>query len=560
MMKIAATGLVLLASLLLWLGLQPLATAYNQMQINGWLPVIRDYVALTPRLDSRSRQTRAAAGLMLVKLQPYINHQWNQARPLIYWSFGVLLVAIVVWPWSPNAHYRISWSRLPRSYSRTGILVGRTGLFGDLVFVPPTTHALVTAPSGTGKTATLIHALLHWRGGAVVTDPKGELYASTARWREAMGQEIHCWSAGPAISALPLAALFGSNLEALAALTQLVVRRDERAAPFVAVAENVIAALLIDATHRQLPPWTTVAQTSVGCWEEALRQIADDTANPGWRHARNALAAAQGANFWGSVAGSASVLMGTIQSLAPGLDAAGTDEINFSKSTVYVVISESNDSQLLAARWLLAGLYRAFQVKRPPHAVAWLLDEAGALRLPFLADIVRVGRGRNIGVVAFTQSISDLHAAYGEHETRALIAALNGPLVMYKPHSADSATTNMLVNAIEPFTELAGEPRKVHKFRGSVRQFLHKYVVTARHGYILTRELGCARINPAPFYSNRQAARVVRWANVQLDDFEPLPHQVTRPRPLPKTTEPGLNPTARPVTKRRAAPIDLSEI
>lgn len=61
-----------------------------------------------------------------------------------------------------------------------------------LVVDPSESHLLAIAPTGKGKSRSLaIPNLLHWRGPAVVLDLKGELTATTARYRrETLGQQV----------------------------------------------------------------------------------------------------------------------------------------------------------------------------------------------------------------------------------------------------------------------------------------------------------------------------------------------------------------------------------
>ncbi|MBB4305537.1 type IV secretion system protein VirD4 [Rhodobium orientis] len=64
-----------------------------------------------------------------------------------------------------------------------GILLGRTA-DGQALHWAGESHLLTVAPTRTGKaTVQIIPNLLHYRGSAVVLDPKGELALATARWR-----------------------------------------------------------------------------------------------------------------------------------------------------------------------------------------------------------------------------------------------------------------------------------------------------------------------------------------------------------------------------------------
>ena len=72
----------------------------------------------------------------------------------------------------------------------TGLFLG--ALDGQEIYYPGETHLLTIAPPGAGKgTSIVIPTLLNYRGSAIVTDPKGELFVITAQHRaKRLGHKI----------------------------------------------------------------------------------------------------------------------------------------------------------------------------------------------------------------------------------------------------------------------------------------------------------------------------------------------------------------------------------
>jgi type IV secretion system protein VirD4 len=74
-----------------------------------------------------------------------------------------------------------------------GLLLGRDG--PQLLRFAGEGHVLTVAPTRAGKgVSAVIPSLLDYRGAVLVTDPKGENYAVTARWREeTLGHTVHAF-------------------------------------------------------------------------------------------------------------------------------------------------------------------------------------------------------------------------------------------------------------------------------------------------------------------------------------------------------------------------------
>ena len=116
----------------------------------------------------------------------------------------VLLVAsiagvIVVSTWhrrrasAPTAsHGSAHWSNGESLRVERGLILGRHG--PQLLRFAGEGHVLTVAPTRSGKgVSCVIPNLLDHPGSVMVTDPKGENYAVTARWRRQSGQRVHAF-------------------------------------------------------------------------------------------------------------------------------------------------------------------------------------------------------------------------------------------------------------------------------------------------------------------------------------------------------------------------------
>jgi len=91
-----------------------------------------------------------------------------------------------------GSHGTARWGTGETLRRDTGLLVGRDGP-RPLRFAGEG-HLLTVAPTRSGKgVSAVIPNLLDHPGSVLVTDPKGENYAVTARWRERMGQPRHAF-------------------------------------------------------------------------------------------------------------------------------------------------------------------------------------------------------------------------------------------------------------------------------------------------------------------------------------------------------------------------------
>ncbi len=84
------------------------------------------------------------------------------------------------------------WGSGEMLHRARGLLLGRQGR--HLLRVAGEGHVLTVAPTRSGKgVSAVIPNLLDHPGSVLVTDPKGENYAVTARWRRRLGQSVHAF-------------------------------------------------------------------------------------------------------------------------------------------------------------------------------------------------------------------------------------------------------------------------------------------------------------------------------------------------------------------------------
>ncbi len=95
--------------------------------------------------------------------------------------------------WSPSdSHGTAHWGSGEPLHREKGLLLGRQGQ--QLLRLAGEGHVLTVAPTRSGKgVSSVIPNLLDYPGAVLVTDPKGENYAVTARWRRDLGQPVHAF-------------------------------------------------------------------------------------------------------------------------------------------------------------------------------------------------------------------------------------------------------------------------------------------------------------------------------------------------------------------------------
>ena len=128
----------------------------------------------------------------------------SSAPMTVYWQSWTLSASVMIagsglaisgWrsrrTWTPTtSHGSAHWGTPAALAMDEGLLLGRSR---DLLLrFPGEGHILTIAPTRSGKgVSCVIPNLLDHEGSVLVTDPKGENYAVTSRWRLAQGQAVH---------------------------------------------------------------------------------------------------------------------------------------------------------------------------------------------------------------------------------------------------------------------------------------------------------------------------------------------------------------------------------
>jgi len=114
-------------------------------------------------------------------------------------TVGVVAAVGVMTAWqrrrrSPpsDSHGSAHWGDGEALHRPRGLLLGRQGR--ELLRVAGEGHVLTVAPTRSGKgVSAVIPNLLDYPGSVLVTDPKGESYAVTARWRRERGAPVYAF-------------------------------------------------------------------------------------------------------------------------------------------------------------------------------------------------------------------------------------------------------------------------------------------------------------------------------------------------------------------------------
>jgi len=471
---------------------------------NGWGKAAVQALKFAP-IGEDARKADAARREIEKTLMPYLARRLRAAAPKL--GVGAFLLLLGATVWSRRGEYCILWGRNPYR-GKPGFVIGSAP--GGLVRVPPKHHALVLAPSGSGKSVTLAHGLLEWPGSAIVVDPKGELASLTSAYRrEALGHDVAVWDPLTPTHPIPLTQLYGGYVPALKRLASLYRAQQGRGgdSAFITPWETALSALLLDAEHRKERfVWGAAAAVSPTDWREALEEIAHEQGNPGARLARDALVVVEkGERYFASIVGSTMELSELLRRAAPAFDAA-IESPRLEAATIYITLHDNKPEQTLFANWLLGGLYEALKsIELGPLGLMWVLDEVGVLRPPLLPDMVRIGRGRGQGVIAASQSMADLHAAYGADDARALVGALNGPVAVLDMHQADAATSNFVAERLAGYTVVLPQRRDSREARDFLSRAEAAAEAAARlsRGVMFPRErLGPVPIGPAPYFKS----------------------------------------------------------
>ena len=352
------------------------------------------------------------------------------------------------WPHMATApdttHGTARWGSPPRTLvaDRRGLIIGREcRVRGSLLRYGGDAHVLTLAPTGAGKgIGCVVPNLLTYPGSVLVTDPKGENYAVTARRRRAHG---HCVIAldpfglvGGTGAFNPLDGIDVTSADAVdnaAALAELLVVREPRESGDTVFWAEEAKALLTGLILHAVSSEPATNRTLSAVWSYLSlppRELTKLWSAMGSSCAAGGAVARAAARVRQKQDRVRSGILAHAQSQAHFLDspqlARTMQRSSFSFAdlraqplTVYLVLPPDRIDS--ARRWLRllvgCGINALMRARAPstgvPHRVLLLLDEFPALGpMPPLERAVSLARGYGITCWLLAQDLSQLQTLY----------------------------------------------------------------------------------------------------------------------------------------------------
>lgn len=355
-------------------------------------------------------------------------------------ALGVLVAILAVWPWprSPppsRSHGSAHWGSGAALHCERGLLLGRHR--GTLLRLTGEGHILTVAPTRSGKgVSCVIPNLLDHPGSALVTDPKGENYAVTSRWREELGQAVYAFDpfgvVGGSASYNPLDLVDTSSPDAvddarmLADMLVLPEGREGDQAFWNEEARAVLGGLILHVASSAPPELRSLShvRTLLTLPPDPFRHLLDEMSRS---EAVGGLVARSAARILQKAERERSGVISTAQSHTHFLDSprmaavlrrSSVDlrTLKRERATVYLVVpAERLDSY---ARWLrvmiACGLLAIARTPgQPDERVLFLLDEFAHLRRmhPVQRDIGLAG-GYGVTFWLVIQDLAQLRSTY----------------------------------------------------------------------------------------------------------------------------------------------------
>jgi type IV secretion system protein VirD4 len=358
-----------------------------------------------------------------------------------------------------------------------GIVVGRLGK--RLLVDRKDRHALVYAPSGTGKsTCLVIPTLLRWRGSLLAFDIKGELWERTAGYRQEQGQiaiRFDPTLKQGSASYNPLLAIPRSEEDVACAqdVADILVNPEGKEATggerfFEDSARALLTGVILHVLYTDPRPslgaclQVLSSPTPTDAWEAMRTGVHDPGERRGWldragaRTATHPTVANAASRLLGMDFRSATAVQATAQSKlvlfedplvcanTTGSDFRGEDLIAGPQPvSVYLTVAPSDlDRMRPLLRIVLNQISRQLtkEVRQGRRPVLLMLDEFTALgKLDFMHRGIGFFRGYQIRVFISIQSLEQLFQIYGQHQS---IGANCGVQVAYGAN--DVATAKLL--------------------------------------------------------------------------------------------------------------------
>ncbi len=385
----------------------------------------------------------------LVVWQARFGHAANIAGPLrAAWAIttvaalGGTWAVIAAWrrrrgPSQSAAHGSARWGTGEALAGERGLLLGRSDR--HVLRLDGQGHVLTVAPTRSGKgVSCVIPNLLDYPGSVLVTDPKGENYAVTARWRRAQGHVVHALdpfdvvrgtaSYNPMQLINPASPDVADDARLLADMLILPEGREGEQAFWNEEARALLTGLILHVAASAPPEARTLTYVRMllTLAPQSAQQLLVDM---GRSEACHGLVARAAARLLQKAERERSGVVSTAQSHTHFLDsprmarALGTSSLDFGslkreRVAVYLILpAEWLDSY---ARWLrlmiACGLLAISRTRgQPEERVLFLLDEFAHLRRmhPVQRDIGLAG-GYGVRFWLVLQDLSQLRSTYSE--------------------------------------------------------------------------------------------------------------------------------------------------
>jgi type IV secretory pathway TraG/TraD family ATPase VirD4 len=337
-------------------------------------------------------------------------------------------------------------------------------------------HAAIFGPPGAGKSASFFMSIARdWarHGSAIFLDPKGELYAYTARhfkrvYRLDLADPKYSdrWNFVPACK---------GDAELAHEVASIIVGYDPNKHvnydPFWQQAETALATALL--LHLpQIAEYATPAHIAEFIADRDLKKTDDELSRSPDREARihwGLFKKADKEKTQGGVFTGLGVkldpfrsphALAVLQSVTGEERARGLREIDLydlrkPATAIYVVIPEGDATRYKIILSILFGLV-ASVARKTSHEesgapVLLALDEAGNIPLHNLSEILGVGRGRRFGLVLGYQNVGQLYKQHGRDSAQAILGSIGTQIFL---PGLDSETSQYAVKRIGRTTVL----------------------------------------------------------------------------------------------------------
>ena len=309
-------------------------------------------------------------------------------------------------------------------------------------------HIITYAPSGAGKSSSVMCAMQEWQGQLVIVDPKGEF------WREQQaqrGRTARLWSTVASVDPVGILELVGGIAEfgnALEAALEPDPGNAQRSAPFNRPAITALVAYMRYAQHHGAPPIQAAVQVHdhIG----VLQEIAE-SGQPGSEDAASVLSAAGSAGYMGSIVGTIGRIQAILRPIARALDGPPID----AQTDVYIYIPADamqtpTDPGAVVARLLVQAVWSwKLRLERAGavHPTLLVVDEAAVMATPALATIGRMGRSAGVRLWILAQSAESI-------ESNPILAPMltdAGAVAILQPPDVTSRLWELLVGKIPGF-------------------------------------------------------------------------------------------------------------